>query len=63
MEIGLKLRSRIRQIGWVCGLTALAAGWDVTKQEIAMHASDYTREKCAWVSVEWRKMVKRMTPS
>lgn len=37
-------------------------GWDVMKQEIAKHASDYTREKCAWVSVEWQKMVHTMTP-
>jgi opacity protein-like surface antigen len=37
-------------------------GWDLIKQEIAKHASDYTREKCSWVGTEWQKMVKTMTP-
>jgi hypothetical protein len=37
-------------------------GWDMIKQEIAKHESEFTQEKCSWVANEWSKMVATLTP-
>ena len=54
---------RNKSVSTIISAAYLASeGWDVMKQDVAKHESEYTQEKCSWVAREWGKMVATMTP-